>query len=247
MIPATRQELIDYCLRSLGAPVLDINVESTQLEDRIDEAIQFYQEYHSEAIIPTFLKYQIQPIDVTNQYITIPQDMTIVTRVLPFGVSAGAGSNVFDASFRMDLYDAFSSAGGGLSYYVQTKQYIELINSVFSGLERTRFNRHMNRLYIDVDWSKDISENDWLIIDGYKIVDPASYSDVYNDMFLKRYATALIKRQWGQNLSKFEGMVLPGGIQFSGAKLMDDANAEIRQIEEEVQLKFEAPTDFFMG
>jgi hypothetical protein len=251
MAVTSRTELKNYCLRKLGAPVLEINVADDQAEDRIDEALQYYQEYHSDAIQRTYTKYQITSSDVTNGYITIPDALTVVTRILPLIGSTSSGG-MFSANYQLALNDAYLLRGGNLTgsvaYYSQTLSYMSLLNQMFNGSDvATRFNRHMNRLYIDVEWGVDIKEDDWIIIDGSTLIDPDTYTDVYNDMLLKRYATALIKLQWGTNLSKFEGMQLPGGVQFSGRQMIDDAKEEIAKIEEEMQLNYEMPPDFFVG
>jgi hypothetical protein len=248
--PASRQELIDYALRRLGAPVLEVNVDEDQLEDRVDEALQYFQEYNSDGIVDTYLKYQITATDVTNGYIDIPDQMTVVRRVLPDSVGTGSGG-MFNVNYQMALNDAFLLRGGfigNLAEYSLTQQYITLMNGLFGNATiSTRFNRHMNRLHLDVEWGVDIKEDDWIIVEGSAIVDPATYTDVYNDMFVKRYVTALIKRQWGQNMSKFEGMQLPGGVTMNGMQILEQANEEILKIEEEMQLRYEMPVDFYMG
>ena len=251
MAIASRQDLIDYCLRKLGAPVIEINIDEDQIEDRLDEAIQFYREYHSDAIVDTYFKYQITSSDVENEYITLPEELQVVRRVLPLYNSTTSSGGMFSAQYQMALDDAFLLRGGALgnlANYNMTQSYISLMNTMFgNGTTPTRFNRHMDRLFIDVQWGVDIKEGEWIIIDGSSTIDPETYTDIYNDMFLKRYTTALIKQQWGQNLSKFEGMQLPGGVTISGRQILDEAKEEIMKIEEEMQLRYEMPADFFMG
>jgi hypothetical protein len=246
--PSTRQELIDYCLRTLGAPVLEINVDDDQIEDRIDEALQFYQEYHSDAIIKVYYKHQITSSDVTNKYVILPDSITTVQRILPMGDNSKI--NMFDARYQMSLNDVYNLRGGGigdLSYYAQIQSYRTTLDMMFNGADQVRFNRHMNRLHIDCEWGVDLKENDYIVVDAFEIIDPQTFTDVYNDMFLKRYATALIKRQWGQNLSKFEGMQLPGGVTINAQRILDEAKEEILKTEEEMQLKYEMPPMFYMG
>lgn len=246
-IPNSRQSLIDYCLRNLGEPVLEVNVSEEQIEDRIDEALQFYQEYHSDAIYPVFHKHQITATDVQNEYVDIPDAITVVTRIFSIA-EHGTSSNMFSAKYQLFLNDIFDLRfAGSISNYVQTMQYLETLDMVFNGEQQIRYNRHMNRLYIDTEWGTTIKEDDYIIVEAYRIVDPAEFSKVYNDMFLKRYATALIKRQWGQNLSKFDGMQLPGGVQINAQRILDEAANEIRTVEEEMQLKYEDPPSFFVG
>lgn len=249
MAITTRQELIDYCLRSLGAPVLEINVDEDQVSDRIDEALQFYQEYHSDAIIPVFIEYQLTATDVTNKYVPVPDSLTSVERVLPFGTNT-YGGGIFDARYQMSLNDVYLLRGGimgSLAYYQQTMSHMNLVNSIFNPVIPTRYSRHMDRLYIDGNWESDLLEGSYIIIDGNQIIDPETYTQVYNDFYLKKYATALIKKQWGSNLIKFEGMQLPGGVTMNGRQLFEDANAELEKLEEEIRLVWEKPVDFFMG
>lgn len=247
MTPSTRQELVDYCLRALGAPVIEINVDEDQLEDRVDEALQYYQSYHSDAIIRTYAKHQVTADDVTNEYIPVSSQLAYISRVLPF-TEENSSVNMFDARYQIHLNDIFDLGHmGNLHNYVQIQQYMSMLDMMLNGSEQTRYNRHMNRLYIDTEWDKDIKEGDYVIIDGYQIVDPASFSDVYNDMWLKKYLVALIKRQWGLNLIKFEGMQLPGGVVLNGRQIFDDANNEIQQLEEEIRMNWEMPVDMFVG
>jgi len=246
-VPNSRQTLIDYCLRTLGEPVLEVNVDEDQLSDRIDEALQFYQEYHSDAIYKVYHKHQITAADISNEYISIPDAITTVQRIFPLN-DENSSINMFDARYQIHLNDIFDLRNAGaLSNYYQTQQYMSTIDLLLNGTEQVRFNRHMNRLYIDADWGEDLKENDYVIVDAYRIVDPDTHTDVYNDMFLKRYAVALIKKQWGANLIKFEGMQLPGGVTLNGRQLYDDAVTEIAAVEEQMQLKYEMPPDFFMG
>jgi hypothetical protein len=246
-IPNSRQSVIDYCLRNLGEPVLEINVSEEQIEDRIDEALQFYQEYHSDAISPVFHKHQVTAQDIQNEYITIPDAITVVTRIFSLA-EAGTSSGMFSAKYQIFLNDIFDLRfAGSIANYVQTMQYLNTLDMVFNGEEQIRFNRHMGRLHIDTDWSTSVQEGSYIIVEAYRIVDPNTFSKVYNDMFLKRYATALIKRNWGQNLSKFDGMQLPGGVQINAQRILEEANAEIIRIEEEMQLKYEYPPSFFVG
>ena len=245
--PTSRATLIDYCLRRLGAPVLEVNVDDDQVEDRIDDALQFYQEYHSDAVQRVYLKHQLTADDITNGWIPVTDATVFVTRVLPISNTLST-SNMFSAKYQMYLNDLYNlNYMGSLINYVQTMSYMSMIDTVISGAsEITHFNRHLNRLHLRLDWS-DVTVGQYIIVEGYQIVDPDTYSDVYNDMFLKQYATALIKQQWGANLIKFEGMVLPGGVTLNGRQIFDDATNEIAQIKEQMQLSYETPPMFFVG
>lgn len=247
MKPSTRQELIEYCLRSLGAPVLEINVDDDQIQDRIDEAIQFYQDYHSDAVIQNYRKHIVTVSDVSNRYIEIPENFLSISRILPLRTSGGGADAIFDINWHVALDTVFNMNHGGLISYDMTQSYLTTLNMMFSGATPTKFNRHMNRLFIEADWGTEIKEGDTILADGYETVDPNSYPDVYNDWFLKRYATQLIKRQWATNLSKFEGMQLPGGVTINSSKIYDEAIQEIQKLEEEMEMKHSLPVNFFVG
>ena len=247
MAKVTSRELLkDYCLRRLGHPVIEINVDDDQVEDRLDDAFQFYREYHYDAVEMVYLKHQITAEEIANQYIEVPDAVVGISRVLPFS-SKSTGTNIFSIQYQILLNDLYSLMSTNLIYYYQVKQQLELINQVLVGTKPIRFNRHMNRLYIDMDWLADVSAGTFIIVECYRILDPQTYTDVYDDMFLKRYATALIKRQWGENLKKFSGVQLPGGVTINADTIYNDAIEEIKQIESEMQSRFELPVDFFTG
>jgi len=242
----TREGLRDYCLKKLGSPVVEINVDDEQVEDRIDDAFQFYRDYHYDAVEMVYLKYQITAQDIVNQYIPVPDTVVGVSRILPF-TNKSDGSGIFSIRYQLLVNDLYSLMSTNLIYYAQVKTELELINQLLTGVKPVRFNRHMNRLYVDMDWEGDVSVGTFIIVECYRILDPDTYRDVYNDRFLKMYATALIKRQWGQNLKKFEGMQLPGGVMMNGQKIYDEAEAEIEKIEADMQSRFELPVDMFTG
>ena len=242
----TREQLRDYCLRRLGSPVVEINVDDDQIEDRIDDAFQFYREYHFDAVEKVYLKHQITAEDLANQYIPIPDAVVGVERILPF-TNRSDGTNIFSIRYQILINDLYSLMSTNLIYYYQVKQELELINQVLVGIKPIRFNRHMNRLYIDQSWPDDVPAGSFIIVECWRILDPDTYRDVYNDMFLKRYCTALIKRQWGENLKKFQGVQLPGGVTINADQIYQDALEEIKQIEAEMQSRFELPVDFFTG
>jgi len=239
--PTTRAELIEYALRALGKPVISINVDDDQLNDRVDEALQFYQEYHSDAVILHYRKHQVTQEDIDNGYLTLPDDLLFVTRILPHNSST---RDMFSIDYQMhlnDIYDLRNS--GSIVTYEMTKQYMSLLNMTFeNGLHQClRFNRHMDRLYIDTNWSAKFKVGDYIVIEGYTTLDPDEYTDVYNDLFLKRYLVALIKRNWGANLKKFSGMQLIGGVEFNGQVLFDEAQADLTKLEEDIYTKYEMP------
>ena len=247
--PTTRQGLIDYCLRKLGAPVLEINLDDDQIEDRVDEAIQFYQTYHSDALVRTFVKHTLTPLDIENTYITLPDELIYVNRVFPLKGSSMMGTDLFSVQYQMMMSDIYSLRDpGSIVNYEITKQYMNLIELELNGMsQQIIFSRHQNQLSIAVDWKHTLQAGRVVIVEGYVALSPSDYPKIYNDMILKRYTTALLKRQWGQNLSKFEGMQLPGGVTINGGKIYDEANAEIEKIETEFESRFAMPTDFYVG
>jgi hypothetical protein len=313
----TRQQLIDYCLRRLGHPVIEINVDDDQVEDRIDDAFQFYREYHYDAVEEVYLKAQVTASNIVlttstantfgvgevltgqtsgvvstvqsnnngniifafkttedksfvagetitasggntavvasftkgsfdNKYFDISDAVAGIKNVLPF-FDRTSGINLFDIRYQMLVQDLYNLMSVDMIHYNMVQNHLRLINDLLVGQKPFRFNRHMNRLYVDMDWERDAGINDYLIVNCYRILDPATYSDVYDDMFLKRYATSLIKRQWGENLKKFSGVQLPGGVTLNGQQIFEEALQEIQQIEEEMQSRFELPPMFITG
>lgn len=247
-VPNSRQTLIDYCLRALGAPVIEVNVDDDQLEDRVDEALQFYQQYHADAIEKVYLKHQVTATDITNRYIPIPDLVTDVVRVMPIR-DTSASTNLFDIKYQIHLNDIHSLGFlGSLSEYVMSQQWLSLLDTVVNSDDKhISFDRHKNQLRIDMNWEGEVAEDQHIVVECYRIIDPETYTDVYNDYYLKKYLTALVKKQWGTNLLKFEGMQMPGGVTFNGRQLFDDAVQELEKLEEEVRLNWEQPVDFYMG
>ena len=249
-VPTSRPTLIDYCKRRLGDPVLEINVDEDQLEDRIDEALQYYQEFHSDATVRTYLKHLITTDDVTNEYITLSSDIIFVSKLFPVSSSFGTSFNFFDIKYQMMLNDIadLQNFAGDLAYYEQLQQYLSLLDMKLNGLPQVQFSRRENKLYIFGDFSDaDIQADEYIIAEVYSVLDPDTNTSIYNDMWLKEYSTALIKQQWGQNLIKFEGMQMPGGVTFNGRQLYDDALQDIEKLTEEARLNWELPIDFMTG
>lgn len=245
--PASRQQLIDYCLRKLGHPVIEVNIDVDQIEDRIDEAFQFYRDFHYDAVELVYLKQQITANVKSDQYITLNDAVTSVVRVLPFSSKTTAGVDMFDVRYQILLNDLYSVQSTDIIYYNQVKTHLQLIQDMLVGQKPIRFNRHQNRLYIDFDWNNAVDVGEYIIIEAYRILDPTTFTDVYNDGFLKRYATALLKQQWGINMKKFEGVQLPGGVTLNGQKIYDEATEEIEKLREDVQRTYQLPVDMFIG
>ena len=247
--PNSRQSLIDFCLRRLGAPVIEINVDDDQIEDKVDDALQMYQEFHSDATYRTYLKHIITQSDKDNGYIPIDSNIVYVSQLFPLNTTFSS-VNMFDIRYQMMLNSLgdFMNFAGGMSYYYQMQQYLEFLDQVLSGYPQTTWSRHQDRLYVWGEWSNgDLDVGDYVVAEVYTAVDPDTFSSVYNDMFMKNYTTALIKQQWGMNMSKFEGMQLPGGVTISGRQILEDANAELKELEEKLRLEQELPPDFFVG
>ena len=317
--PSTRQGLIDYCLRELGHPVIEINVDDDQLEDRVDEALQFYREFHYDSIELVYHKQEVTAstirlqtllgLDFTvgevitgqtsgataiihkegtanlltvrgisgtfeasetivgsvsgtsaalfatspvtkgnydNQYFELPDAITGVVKVMPLS-ERSSSVNLFDVRYQLMLNNIQSLTATDLVYYTQLKTHMNLINDLMAGQKPVRFNRHQNRLYVDMDWKNDVIPGDFMIVEAYRILDPDTYTDVYNDYFLKRYLVSLIKRQWGNNLKKFEGVQMPGGVTLNGQKIFDEAMEEIKDLRQEAQDVWQLPPDMFVG
>ncbi len=246
--PNSKDTLKDYCLRSLGAPVIEVNIDDDQLDDRVDEALQFYQHYHQDAIEKFFLIHTVTSDDITNGYIPINDLITDVVRMMPLN-DTESGDKMFDVRYQIHMNDMYNLGFmGSLSEYVMSMEYLNLLDMVVDSDEKhINFERHKNRLTIHMDWSEEVEAGNKIVVECYRIIDPDTYTDVYNDYYLKKYCTALIKRQWGLNLLKFEGMQMPGGVTFNGRQLYDDALTDLERLEEEARLNWEAPVDFYTG
>ena len=248
--PTSRQTLIDYCLRRLGDPVIEINVDIDQLEDRVDEAVQYWQEYHSDATYRTYVSHLVGDSDVTNEYVTVPNDVIYVSKLFRISSSFNTSFNFFDIKYQMMLNDIadMQNFAGDLAYYDQLNQYLSLLDMKLNGEPQTTYSRKMNRLYLHGDFNdKDVQSGDYIVYEAFKTVDTGAHTKVWNDMWLKEYTTALIKQQWGSNLIKFEGMQLPGGVTLNGRQIFEDALQEIEKLREKIRMDFEMPADFFVG
>lgn len=244
-IPASREQLKDWCLRQLGHPVIEINVDDDQVEDRIDEALQYFQQFHFDGVERWYTKHQLTQENITNGYIPITENIIGVTRVFPI-TSSNATVNMFDLRYQLRLHELYDFTSTSYVNYVLTMQHIRTLDMLFSGEQPVRFNRHTDKLYIDMNWPL-TNVGEYLVIEGFIIVDPDAYTDVYNDRMLKKLATAYIKKQWGANMSKFSGMQLPGGVMLNGPQIFTEASNEITQLEQEIRNAFEEPCQFFLG
>ena len=321
MAVTTRQGLIDYCLRELGHPVVEINVDDDQVSDRIDEALQYYRDYHYDAVERIYLSTQVTATRITlssavaenfqlgeivvgqtsgarativnegltsstgtsllvayttgtfstsetivgvtsaysatttaisigvvdKKYLETTDGVIGVVRVLPFSAVNTGQAYMWDIRYQLRLNDMFSLMSTSLIYYQQVKQHLAMMDMLLTGDKSFRFQRHMDRIYLDMSWETDVSPGEYIIVEAYRILDPADWPQVYGDRFLKRYAAALIKRQWGTNLKKFEGIQMPGGVTLNGQKIYDEAVGEIKYLETEMQSTYVEPPNFMMG
>jgi len=270
--PSSRQELIDYCKRKLGAPVLEINVADEQIEDLVDDAIQFFQERHFDGVYPTFLKYQLTDDDINRgrsqptsgvgistitvdhnvglttqfnfyeggNYLQIPPSVIGVNKIFHFDGTNTITNNMFSVKYQLFLNDIYYWGSTELLTFAMVKTYLEDIEFLLTTQKQIRFNKRQDRLYLDIDWGS-VTAGTYLIIDCYRTLDPSDYSRVWNDSFLKMYLTALIKKQWGQNLMKFQGVKLPGGVELNGRQIYDDGQRELDMIMEKMSNTYELP------
>ena len=247
--PSTRQGLIDYCLRRLGDPVIEINVDEDQIEDRVDEALQYFREYHSDATYRGYIQHQLTADDITNKYISISSNVQQVTKL--FKLEQGLYSrNMFSIKYQMHLNDIANmhSYIGDLAYYEQVMQYMSLLDQRLNGTPQVDYVRKQNRLYIHGNFEDgDIEAGEYIVAEVYSIIDEGDHTAVWNDMWLKEYTTQLLKLQWGTNLIKFEGMQLPGGVTLNGRQLYEDAMQELERLREKLRNDHELPVDFFVG
>ena len=279
--PSSRQTFVDYCKRQLGAPVLEINVADEQIDDLVDDALQYFQERHFDGVFPTLLKYKFTQADIdrgrarggpnspvgiastsatsvidgasvqfdfeeNSNYLKVPDDIIGITKVFQFEGSNSVSSGMFSIKYQLFLNDIYFWGSTELLTYAMTKRYLEDIDFLLSTQKQIRFNQRMNRLYLDIDWSS-VSPNNHLVIDCYRGMNPDTHTKVWNDSFLKRYAVQLIKRQWGQNMIKFQGMKLPGGVELNGRQMYDDAEKELQIIREQMSNTYELPPFDMIG
>ena len=274
--PSSRTEFVNYCKRQLGAPVLEINIADEQVEDVIDDAVQYFQERHFDGVAQTYLKYKITQDDIdrgrasmesgkkqtgittttatadiagtdvtftyyeNSNFLQIPPSVIGVTKIYHFDGTNTMTNNMFSVKYQMFLNDIYYWGATELLTYAMTKTYLEDINFLLTTEKQIRFNKRMDRLYLDIDWGS-VSKNDYLVIDCFSQLNPSDYGRVWNDSFLKKYATALMKRQWGQNLLKFQGVKLPGGVELNGRQIYDDAEKDLEIIREQMSNTYELP------
>jgi len=265
--PSSRENLKQYALRALGKPVIEINADDDQLEDRLDEALQYFSQYHYDGIRRTYLKYQYTQDDydritantsesitknsVTtawqegNGFIVVPESIISVINIFPY--SSKGSQNLFDVRYQLRLNDLYDFSSTSVVHYDTVMRHLDFLDHILVGEKPLRFNQHDNRLYIDQDWKNDLVVGEFLVIEAYRKLDPDVYTDVYNDMILKRYVTALFKKQWGANLSKFNGVTMIGGVSLNGQQIFSEALQDIEKIETEIRNSFEMSQPLMIG
>lgn len=244
-VPTSRSEFKEYCLRKLGKPVIEINVDDDQVEDRIDEALKYYWDYHFDGTERIYYKHLITSENVTNKYIVLPENIIGAVRIFNIG-DPMVTNNLFDIRYQIALNDLYTLTSVSMIPYYMMFQHIQHMEQLLVGQQPIRYNRHMDKLYVDMDWNK-VNVGNYLIVEAYQILDPDVYTDAWGDRWLALYTTALIKKQWGSNLTKFSGLQLPGGVQFNGDKIYNDAVAEIEQMEKEMSSSYSLPSYDMIG
>jgi hypothetical protein len=245
--PRSRDEYRDWCLRKLGHPVVNINVDDDQVEDAIDEALQFFRDFHFDGVEHWYVSHQVDATDISNRYLEVDEDVIGVTRIFPVG-STNASVNMFDLRYQLRLHDLYDFTSTSYVNYVLTQQHIRTLDMMFTGEAPIRFNRHTHKLYIDWNWeSGAIQVGEWIVIEGRKILDMDAYTETWDDRMFKKLGTAHIKKQWGQNMKKYAGMQLPGAIAMNGQVVFDEAVAEIEALELEIKNTYQEPPRFIIA
>ena len=270
--PASRSELINYCKRQLGAPVLEINVADEQVDDLVDDALQYFHERHFDGVVQTYLKYKITQDDIdrgrgrggnnpigivtttgtstvgiaatfsyeeNSNFIQVPPSVIGINKIFKFDNST-ISRGMFSLKYQLFLNDLYFFNSMEMLSYAMTKTYLSDIDFLLTTEKQVRFNQRQDRLYLDVDWAT-MQLDDYIVLDCWRLLDPNDFTGVYNDSFLKKYLTALMKRQWGQNLIKFQGVKLPGGIELNGRQIYDDAEKDLEIIREQMSNTYELP------
>lgn len=244
-LPTTRSLFKEYCLRTLGKPVIEINVDDDQVDDRVDEALSYYWDYHFDGTEKIFYRYQVTSQTKIDRYVPVPENVIGVVNLFPIGQGLNT-NNLFNIRYQIALNDLYTLTSVSMVPYYMALTHVQFLEQMLVGQQPLRYNRHVNRLYIDMDWSI-INEGDYIIAEAYQIVDPATYADVWKDRWLLRYATCLIKQQWGNNLKKFGGMQMPGGLTFNGQQIYDEATSERRELEQEMITSYSLPVTDLIG
>jgi hypothetical protein len=245
-VPSSRAEFKEYCLRKLGKPVIEINVDDDQVEDRIDESIRYYWDYHFDGTEKVYYKHAVTEADKVNKYITLPENIIGAVRVFPIGDPSIRSDDMFNIRYQIALNDLYTLTAYSMIPYYMAMQHLALISEFLVGQQPIRYSRHRDRLFIDTKWDN-YNVGDFILVEAYEVLDPDTFTDVWSDRWLQNYCTEKIKYQWGSNLTKFTGMQLPGGVQFNGEKIMNDAKDAIEAMEKDMILNYSLPVADMIG
>ena len=245
-VPTSRPEFKEYCLRKLGKPVIEINVDDDQVEDRIDESLRYYWDYHFDGTEKVYYKHAVTANDIANKYITLPQNIIGAVRVFPIGDPSIRSDDLFNIRYQIALNDLYTLTAYSMIPYYMAMQHLALISEFLVGQQPIRYSRHRDRLFIDTKWSN-YNIGDFILVEAYEVLDPDTFPDVWSDRWLQNYCTEKIKYQWGSNLTKFTGMQLPGGVQFNGEKIMNDSKEALEAMEKDMILNYSLPVMDMVG
>ncbi len=245
-VPTSRTEFKAYCLRKLGAPVIEINVDDDQVDDRIDESLRYYWDYHFDGSDKIYYKHQVSQEDKDNKYITLPENIIGAVSVFSIGDPIVRSDDLFNIRYQIALNDLYTLTSVSMVPYYMVMEHLSLISELLVGKQPIRYTRHKDRLYVDMDWEK-FQPGEFMLVEAYEVVDPTVYTDVWGDRWLQNYCASKIKYQWGTNLTKFTGMTLPGGVQFNGQNILADATREIATMEQEMISSFSLPVAHMIG
>jgi hypothetical protein len=244
--PTTKATFKEYCLRKLGKPVIEINVDDDQVDDRIDEALRYWYDYHFDGSEKIYYKHAITDTDVTNKYITLPENIIGAVSIFSMGDPSISSDDLFNIRYQIALNDIYTLTNVSLVPYYMVMEHLALMTELLVGKQPIRYSRHKDRLHVDMDWNT-VAVGSFLLVEAYEVVDPETFTDAYNDRWLQNYATTLIKEQWGSNLTKFTGMSLPGGVQFNGEKIYNDAVDARTKMEQEMISSYSLPVLDMIG
>jgi len=244
--PTTKATFKEYCLRKLGKPVIEINVDDDQVDDRIDEALRYWYDYHFDGSEKVYYKHAITETDVANKYITLPENIIGAVSIFSMGDPSISSDDLFNIRYQIALNDVYTLTNVSLVPYYMVMEHLALMTELLVGKQPIRYSRHKDRLHVDMDWNT-VAVGSFLLVEAYEVVDPETFTDAYNDRWLQNYATTLIKEQWGSNLTKFTGMSLPGGVQFNGEKIYNDAVDARTKMEQEMISSYSLPVLDMIG
>jgi hypothetical protein len=230
--PTNREEFKEYCLRKLGSPVIEINCSDEQVDDRVDEALSFFRDYHYDGSQLVYLKHQLTQEELDRGWIAVPPRLLGVTRIFDLGSSISTGSGMFNVTYQFVLHNLEDITKYDVTNYYMAMMHLDFIQEILVGKPMIRYNRHNDKLFIDIKKDR-LREGSFVIIEAYDIIDGDEYADLWKDRWLQNYATALIKEQWGSNITKFENVQLMGGITFNGLQILNDAREERLRLEEQ--------------